>query len=233
MRLSEVSKEFSLKTGIKTVWQIMLVMLVMSNALLAFKLVTTTSTHRETLVPPTINKTFWVDGEKVSPEYLEQMGAFLISLAFNNTPVSAENNAKTLLKYVGPASYGQIERYLMANVVQIKRINTSTIFSPRAISVIENMNAVSFTGVQTTYIADRRVSEVSKTYLAIFGYEAGKTYIKDLRETDPKSPFRELTPEEAKAVNIPDDEVVQEPKEETVISETAPPASHASEGNNR
>ena len=67
MRLSEVSKEFSLKTGIKTVWQIMLVMLVMSNALLAFKLVTTTSTHRETLVPPTINKTFWVDGEKVSP----------------------------------------------------------------------------------------------------------------------------------------------------------------------
>ena len=228
MKVSELSKEFELKTGVKLVFQILFILMVFANVLLSVRLATLTNTHRETLVPPTINKTCWVDDQQIDASYLEQMANFLIQLAFNNTPVNAEYNAKTLLKYVGPGSYGKLERYLLANVRELRKNNTSTLFSVRAISVLKEDNAVAFSGVLTTYIADRRVSERSKTFLVRFGFDAGRVYIQDMLEVDPKEPFKHKVDDKDAYELVPEEVNPKQPMEEVIedsVEATGNPAS--------
>jgi conjugal transfer pilus assembly protein TraE len=191
MKLQQLSDDIGFRTGIKRAFQLFLAGSLLTNLLLAVALTLADRTHRETMVPPEIKKGFWVEDSKVSGDYLEQMGLFLVQLALNNTPVSAEYNARTLLKYVGPASYGEIEKLLLGNAKRLKEDNASTVFAPSQITASEKENAVAFSGVFSTYISDKRVSQVQKDLLVRFGYSGGKVYILEMRETDPKQPFKD------------------------------------------
>ena len=191
MKLQQLSDDIAFRTGIKRAFQLFLAGSLLTNLLLAVALTLADRTHRETMVPPEIKKGFWVEDSKVSGDYLEQMGLFLVQLAMNNTPISAEYNARTLLKYVGPASYGEIEKLLLGNAKRLKDDNASTVFAPSQITASEKENAVAFSGVFSTYISDKRVSQVQKDLLVRFGYSGGKVYILEMRETDPKQPFKD------------------------------------------
>jgi conjugal transfer pilus assembly protein TraE len=191
MKLQQLSDDIAFRTGIKRAFQLFLAGSLLTNLLLAVALTMADRTHRETMVPPEIKKGFWVEDSRVSGDYLEQMGLFLVQLALNNTPISAEYNARTLLKYVGPASYGEIEKLLLGNAKRLKEDNASTVFAPSQITASEKENAVAFSGVFSTYISDKRVSQVQKDLLVRFGYSGGKVYILEMRETDPKQPFKD------------------------------------------
>lgn len=180
-----------MRTGFKRIGQMLLVGSMATNLFLGIALATADRTHRETIVPPVIQKSFWIEDSKVSADYLEQMGLYLVQLALNNTPVNAEYQAKQLLKYAAPASYGELEKTLLVNAKRLKEDNASTMFSARAVTPDEHNNSVAFSGVLTTFIGDKRVSEVQKTYLIRFGYSAGRVYILEFRETDAKQPFKD------------------------------------------
>ena len=191
MKLNQLSGDIAYKSGVSRLVQLLLAVSILSNLLLAVALAMADRTHRETMVPPTIHKTFWVEDSKVSPEYLEEMGFFLLQLSLNNSPVSAENNAKMLLKYVAPQSYGDMERTLLSNAKRLRENNASTMFSARSVTPNPNDNSIVFSGVMTTFIADKRVAEVSQTYIVRLAYSGGRVFVVEMRETDPKEPFKE------------------------------------------
>ena len=105
------------------------------NLLLAVSALRLAGHERVVLVPPTIHKSFWVEAERVSPEYLEQMGYFLLQLTLNVTPQSVDQQAKLLLQYAAPASYGELRTALAAAAERIKRDSAATVFSAQDISV--------------------------------------------------------------------------------------------------
>lgn len=197
MNIRQLSNDIAFRTGVKGIFQAMLVVSCATNLFLAIALASADRTHRETMVPPEIKKSFWVEDSKVSNEYLEQMGSFLLQLALDNTPVNVEYNAKMLLKYVAPASYGELEKALLINAKHLKDDNASTMFSPRAVTPNEKENSIAFSGVLTTFIGEKRVSEVQKNYLVKLGYSAGRIYVLELRETDAKQPFKDPDPQQA------------------------------------
>lgn len=218
MRIGLLSKQLATTTGIGRLTQALMVLSILTNFIFGVHaVIQANKSSRETMVPPVIYKTFWVEDQKVSPEYLEQMGLFLMQLALNNTPVNAEYNAKQLLRYAAPASYGELEAALLGNAQRLKRDNASTFFSPRAVTVDGAKNAVSFNGVQTMFIADRRVSEKPANYTVRLGYNAGRVYVYDLRETDPKTPFADLPPPERR----------ESPAEDTAPATAATPVPQA------
>lgn len=191
MKLKQLSDDIAFRTGVKGIFQVLLIGSFATNLFLSIALASADRTHRETMVPPDIKRTFWVEDSKVSAEYLEQMGNFLMQLALDNTPISAEYNARMLLKYAAPASYGELERMLLVNAKRLKEDNASTVFSPRGVTPNEKENSIAFSGVLTTFIGDKRVSEVQKNYLVKLGYSAGRVYVLEMRETDAKQPFKE------------------------------------------
>ncbi len=156
------------------------------------------SRERVVVVPPTIHKTFWVEDERVSAEYLEQMGFFLMQLTLNVTPLSIDHQSKVLLQYAAPAAYGELRTALSSAAERLKRDGAATVFSPRDLIVDERSLKVGIRGQLTTFISDRRVSEVAKGYAVEFQYTAGRIFLKSFRETNPNDPL-ETKPNPASA----------------------------------
>ncbi len=145
--------------------------------------------ERIVLVPPTVHKTFWVEDERVSAEYLEQMAYFLMQLTLDVTPQSIEHQSKVLLQYAAPAAYGELRTALSSAAERVKRDGAATVFSPRDLTVDERSLKVGIRGQLTTFISDRRVSDVAKGYAVEFQYTAGQIFLKSFRETNPNDPL--------------------------------------------
>jgi conjugal transfer pilus assembly protein TraE len=179
-----ISIELEARAGISKALQLLLVGSVGTNLVLAVALILADRTHREVLVPPEITRTFWVEGNKASSSYLEQMGLFILRTAFDISPVSAEYQMRTLLKYVAPASYGAMESHLLEQVKRVQQNNVSTFFSPTGASVDEVKQRVRFNGVLKTLMGDRTVSEVPKLYELAFVMSNGRIYLTEIGELD-------------------------------------------------
>ncbi|MES2353149.1 MAG: type IV conjugative transfer system protein TraE [Pseudomonadota bacterium] len=155
-------------------------------AITAFSLV---GRERVILVPPTISKSFWIEGGKVSGDYLDQMALFLIHLMLNVSPRSVDFQAKTLLQYASPDAYAELKTAMIATSERLKRDNAVTLFQPTAFNIDEPGMRVAATGVLVTYIGDKRVTEISKAYLIEFRYTGGKLYLSSFKETPNNDPF--------------------------------------------
>ncbi len=170
----------------------------LTNLILAGFAFRMSSRERIVVVPPTIHKTFWVEDERVSAEYLEQMGYFLMQLTLNVSPLSIDHQSKVLLQYAAPAAYGELRTALSSAAGRLKRDGAATVFSPRDLIVDERSLKVGIRGQLTTFISDRRVSEVAKGYAVEFQYTAGQIFLKSFRETNPNDPL-ETKPSPASA----------------------------------
>jgi conjugal transfer pilus assembly protein TraE len=161
----------------------------LANVALAALAMQMVGRERVVVVPPSINKTFWVESERVSAEYLEQMAYFLLQLTLNVTPQSIDHQSRMLLQYAAPAAYGELRSALTTAAERVKRDGASTVFSAQDLAVDANAQRVGVRGLLTTFISDRRVSEVSKGYVIELQYAGGRIYLKALRETPPNDPL--------------------------------------------
>ena len=161
----------------------------LANLVLAALVFRLSSHQRVVVVPPSVHKTFWVEEERVSAEYLEQMGYFLMQLTLNVTPQSVDHQSKVLLQYAAPAAYGELRTTLLSAAERLKRDGAATVFSARELTVDERGLRVGIRGQLTTFISDRRVSEVAKAYAIEFQYSAGQIFLKAFRETNPNDPL--------------------------------------------
>jgi conjugal transfer pilus assembly protein TraE len=138
---------------------------------------------REILLPPDISRPMWVSNSgKVSAEYLEDMGLFIIQLVMNATPVSVDYQSKMLKKYVCAEGYGSIDTLVRNNTDRLKRDSVTTVFSPRTVLSDPALGRVTMTGTFSVLIADRRMSEEAKTYVLEFGNLSSKLCVKGLYE---------------------------------------------------
>ena len=126
------------------------------------------------------------------------MGYFLMQLTLNVSPLSIDHQAKVLLQYAAPAAYGELRTALSSAAERLKRDGAATVFSPRDLIVDERSLKVGIRGQLTTFISDRRVSEVAKGYAVEFQYTAGQIFLKSFRETNPNDPL-ETKPSPASA----------------------------------
>lgn len=167
----------------------LLIVSMLINLILAVFAYRSSSHQRVVVVPPSVHKTFWVEEQRVSAEYLEQMGYFLMQLTLNVTPQSVDHQSKVLLQYAAPAAYGELQATLLSAAGRLKRDGAATVFSARDLTVDERTLRVGIRGQLTTFISDRRVSEVPKGYAVEFQYSAGRIFLKAFRETNPNDPL--------------------------------------------
>ena len=189
MRLEWLRSDLAGARRASTLLAILLAVSMLATLLLAAYTLHQAGRERVVVVPPAIHKTFWVEAERASPEYLEQMGYFLAQLTLNATPQSVEHQSRLLLQYAAPASWGELRTAMAANAERIKRDGASTVFSPQDLQVDERTQRVGLRGLLTTFISDRRVSEVSKGYAIELQYAGGRIFLKTFRETTPNDPL--------------------------------------------
>ena len=190
MLLKKLMADVEARAGLTRLFQVVLGASLLTNILLAGVLLTMDRTVRTILAPPEINKTFWVDGRQLGPEYLEQMGAWIIQQYATVSPATVDYQNNLLLRYVHPSIHGDLAVRFQIGANRIKSENMSRVFMPREVRISEQGQSVAFIGALSTWIADKRVpADEIKAYLVTFDYDGSRTFIKELRETNAISPF--------------------------------------------
>lgn len=190
MDKSRLSEEIALRAGISRTAQALIFLLAASTLLLSLYVFLHQDRDRVVFLPPTIDRGFWIERAEVSKDYLEQMGLFVIQLAYNVTPASVEYQNAALLRYAAPEAYGALEKAGRLAAERIKRDQISTVFAPQSvIHAKDGALACAFTGQLTTYVTDKASPPRQVTILVRFRHEAGKTLVVELRETDANDPF--------------------------------------------
>lgn len=190
MNLKKLIADVEARAGVTKAFQMILAASLLTNVFMAGAFFTMDRTVRTVLVPPEINKTFWVDGNHIGPEWLEQMGSWVISQYATVSPQTIEYQNSVLLKLVHPSVNGELSIRFKMGANRLKQENMSRVFMPREVRISEKGQAVALIGTQITYIADKRVpGDEVKAYLVAFDYDGSRTFIKELRETSPARPF--------------------------------------------
>ena len=189
MNVNELSKEIAARTGIKQLFMAILAASILGNLVMAVAVITADRTHRETLIPPTVSRSFWVEDTKVSNSYLEEMGLFVLRNALDVTPNSADYQHQQILKYANPASFGVLQKELNANAMRMKELNVSTFFAVTAVTPNEAKQQVAFHGILSTLLGDKIINTENKVYTITFGMSNGKIHVSELRETNAVQPF--------------------------------------------
>ena len=145
--------------------------------------------ERTVLVPPEVHKSFWVSGEKVSGDYLQEMAYWYAGLALNITPHVAEYQKDLFLKYAAPSEYGRLQAEFGARTDFIRKNNASTQFSAQSVMPDETAMKVALAGVLMTWVGDKKASEKQTTYVVGFRYRNGRLHVSEFRETSDRDPF--------------------------------------------
>ena len=139
-------------------------------------------TVRTVVVPPSIDKTFWVTRDKASSEYLEQMGSFIAWLVLDVTPASIDWKKEILLGYVEPEQYGPLKTRQEVEAERLKRINAATVFAPQQLVPSEEGQSVVIRGRLRTLVNGFETANDLKAYRVEFSYAGARMHLKSFKE---------------------------------------------------
>ena len=139
-------------------------------------------TVRTVVVPPSIDKSFWVSRDKASSEYLEQMGSFIAWLVLDVTPSSIDWKKGVLLGYVEPGQYGALKTRQEVEAERLKRINASTLFMPQQLVPSEDAQTVVVRGRLRTLVNGFETGNDLKAYLVEFSFNGARMHLKTFKE---------------------------------------------------
>lgn len=184
MKIEKLNQQTAAATGVKK-WMIsMFTLTQVALVSTLFLFMTRGDSHRETLVPPVIHQTFWIDEDAVSKEYLIEMGVFLAQIYFDVSPANVDFNHKTLKRYIDPRFYGRLENEAGAFSTRIKADNASTFLAISTVTPDEQHNRIAISGLLNTYLGDSKTSSIPKTYIFEFGFKGGKVLLTGMKETN-------------------------------------------------
>lgn len=152
------------------------------NILLVMLLFFMLGRERIVVVPPDIQKSFWVTSSRVSPEYLSEMALFLNSLNFNITPSNAKMQHKILLRYVDPSYYETLKMKFMEIEDRVKKEHITMAFYPGEIKVDANKLIVRITGDVQYSVGDMQIPAQRITYQYGFRYSQGRLTLTSFSE---------------------------------------------------
>ncbi|NJM44361.1 MAG: hypothetical protein HC858_11000 [Brachymonas sp.] len=111
------------------------------------------STSRQILLPPVLEKSFWLEGKELSQEYLEQMGVYVLQLNLNVSPNSVRYFGKKMLELTDPRAHPIITKRIDVTAARLERDAVSTMFYPQDyfVDVKQFPNKIAFTGKLVVY----------------------------------------------------------------------------------
>ena len=186
----KISADLEARTGIGRAMQLLVAVLALTSLLLALHVFLHQDRERVTFLPPQIERGFWVEADRVSRDYLDQMALFVLQLAYNVTPSSVDFQNAALLKYAAPEAHGALEKAGRLAAERVKRDQVTTLFSPRSV-LHDQADAlrVAVAGELTTYVTDKASPPRALTVLVAFRYDGGRTVVTTPKETTQDDPF--------------------------------------------
>lgn len=136
--------------------------------------------ERIIIVPPVIEKEFWVDSQSVSPTYLEQLGLFLGQLLLGKSSQSAASQRSILLRHVDPAYAGALKQRLIEEEEILTKQNASYVFYPVDIKVNPSEMSLTLIGDRQLFVNGKQISSAREDYTLQFSYLGSRLLLKGI-----------------------------------------------------
>lgn len=172
----------------RNLWMAVALLLAASNVGLAYWVLNTDVREKTIIVPPSFEKTFWVHGDEVSPEYLEQMAVYFAGLALTYNPDNIDHQVNRFLRYADPESYGALAARLEGDTQKIQRNRLSSVFYPQEVRL--KGERVILAGQLTTLVGNKQTEQRQARFLIRFTYRDGRLFVSQFTEVqDSENPF--------------------------------------------
>jgi conjugal transfer pilus assembly protein TraE len=133
------------------------------------------------IAPPIVNKEFWIDGNRVSPTYLEQFGVFLGQLLLNKSAQSASEQRTIILRHTDPSFYGLMRERLIEEETMLAKQGAAYTFYPLTVDVDVSKMEVRLTGDRIAFAGSKQVSSQKETYILKFIFGGSRLLLKGVQ----------------------------------------------------
>lgn len=163
--------------------------------ILSIAIVSLAGNVKTIIMPPVINKTFWVEDATASDTYIRDMTEFFVQLALNVSPGSVNDKKDMFLRYVHSGSKGNLQAKMGVEADRIIRFNASQVFYPEGGVFISSKDSLSagVNGKLITMIGNTSNLPVPKTYRFKYKIDAGQIRVIEFTEASQNDPFNPKT----------------------------------------
>ncbi len=142
--------------------------------------------ERVIIMPPFIEKEFWVEGANVSPSYLEQMGCFIGDLLLTRAPATADMQLTILMRHTAPSFAHVLSQKLSEEVAKLKKDNASYVFFRSKIFVNPQDKTITIDGDRNLIVGDKVLSKLSERYRLGFENLGGRLLLSSIERVEAK-----------------------------------------------
>lgn len=155
------------------------------NILFGIYINTISSNEKIYLVPPVIDKPFWISAKEVSPEYLIGMNLLFTDLLLNVTPSNAAMKHRLFLGYVDSRYYEKFKTELISQEERLKKEHMTISFQLTDPDVDAEKLTARVTGDLLYTVGETRLPIKHITYEMKFTYHLGRLQVKSFEEVKP------------------------------------------------
>ena len=137
--------------------------------------------ERIIISPPELKQSYWVEGNKFAPSYLEEMGLYFCHLLLDLTEANVIPQGEILLRYINSSSYGKFKARLLEDEKRLKKEQLSLHFAPQQVQIFAKALAVEVEGDLISYVESRKTSQIRETYRLTFKQHAGRLFLDDFQ----------------------------------------------------
>lgn len=119
-------------------------------------LIYSVSSERTVIVPSYIDRKFYIEGSKASPEYIEMMSKYSVDLLNAYTPETIEERVREFMRFISPEHYKTISTELLAFAEEQKTYRISQFFIVQRITLKDNV--VTIRGQYRRYSQDKQTA---------------------------------------------------------------------------
>ena len=156
-------------------------------------IVSIVGSDRTVIVPPNIDRTFWVTKEKASREYLEEMASYVAWLVLDVTPTTVDWKKNVLLNWVAPDQHAAMKTKMDIEAERLRTNNATTFFLVQQLAADEAKQSVVVTGRLRRQINGADVTDPeTSSYLSQFQYVGGRVHIQSFKEIPYAQPGQQV-----------------------------------------
>jgi conjugal transfer pilus assembly protein TraE len=152
--------------------------------------------ERTLLLPPETKQSYWIEGNRFAPSYLEEMALYFTHLLLDVTEANILYNGEILLRYVEPQAYGSFKSKLFEDERRLKKDHLSLHFIPLECEVSPQALSSLITGDLVSYVGSKKISQHRESYQMTFSQAKGRLFLKSFAVVKTDQPDLEESPHE-------------------------------------
>lgn len=175
MKKDKYASQLAQKTQSRNVWRTGFFICLLSNLLLAVFVLTADTTEKTIFEPTNFTKSFWVKGEQVDPNYIEQISLDFIENFLTYHPENAWSRFSEVLEFTDPSVYGEMKAFFENEYKKIKATQLSSVCHPLELHVKQLQADVTCRLVG--YVGQNQASDDIKTMRLHYAFRGGRLSI--------------------------------------------------------